>query len=96
MPTVVQTARDKPHEMHFWERLIEEDSLSVLLRDNREHNHFILKVYIDFHNGYLHKMGAKARDKSQTRRYTDKRVGRIYKTVPERGQNQICSTKQCR
>ena len=95
MPRVVQTARDKPHEMHFWERLIEEDGLSVLLCDNREHNHFILKVCIGFHNGCLHKMGAKARDKSQTRRGKDKRVGRLYKTVPERGQNQICCANKC-
>ena len=89
MPRVVQTARDKSHKMHFWERLIEEDSCTVFLSDNRDHNHFILNVYLGFHNGCLHKMGAKARDKSQTRRYTDKRVGRIYKTVPKREQNQI-------
>ena len=87
MPRVVQTERDKSHEMRFWERLIEEHSLSVLLRDNSDQNHFILKVYIGFHNGCLHKMGAKARDKNQTRRGKDKRVGKIHKTVPERRQN---------
>ena len=38
-------------------------------------------------------MGAKARDKSQTRRGKDKRVGRLHKTVPESGQNQICCDK---
>ena len=63
VPRVVQTARDKSHEMHFSEWLIEEDSLSVLLRDNREHNHFILKVYSCLYNGCIHKMGTKARDK---------------------------------
>ena len=39
MPRVVQTARDKSHEMNFWQRLIEEDSLSVFVRDNCDKNH---------------------------------------------------------
>ena len=37
--------RQKFYKMHFWKRLVEINSLSILLRDNREHHHFIVDEY---------------------------------------------------
>ena len=51
--------------MHFWEWLIEEDSLSIFMCNNREHNHFILKVYSCLYNVCLYKMGANPETKAK-------------------------------
>ena len=48
IPRVVKTAGQKFYKMHFWKRLIEINSVSILLRDNSEHNHFILDEYNAF------------------------------------------------
>ena len=48
IPRVVKTAGQKFYKMHFWKRLIEINSVSILLHDNSEHNHFILDEYNAF------------------------------------------------
>ena len=44
-PRIKQTARYQFHEMYLGNRLIQIDSLSIVLCDNREHDHFILNEY---------------------------------------------------